>query len=362
MRVAVGSSYAHDPGMTLPAPPPPALSDLPLVHAPSNLSPPKQRRGDGAWYGFSKQMIRDAPEKDAPLGTEVVVSHLEHDGLCFYTSTPRPAGWDAVARNQIAVRVWHGRELIGWANFKRYGVADNYDMAFPTIWASGMTEVPKAWRSRGVAKTIYAHLKGYGFKIAPAPVLLPEGRKLWTEGLDPDVSKEDVPGHGFVAVHKHPLPLPPTRHNGQLAELLARFEVPKTLRERLKPLEKRREYVAGLEGEVYVVLRAALAATFADPDEALALLLNDFRADEAVAELLAKEPAQFGELKNPPSTGFLSRFRRPPEGPKDILVPLKMARKTFTETLLADDERHRCTYEDDCKAWIGRAIRVPTDE
>ncbi|PWC92935.1 hypothetical protein [Azospirillum sp. TSO5] len=348
--------------MKLPAPPPPALSDLPLVQAPSNLSKPKQRRGDGAWYGFSKQTIRDAPGKDAPLGTEVVVSHLEHDGRCYQNPSPRPERWDAVARHQIAVRVWFRGQRIAKAHFKRYAVGDNYDMTFPTIWASGKTDVDDDWQRRGVAKTIYAHLKGYDFKIAPAPVLLSEGRKLWTGGLDPNVSKEDVPGHGRFAVRKPPLPLPPPQHDGQLAELLARFEVPTTLRERLKPQKKRRDFVAGQAGEVYAVLRAALADTFADPDEALALLLNDFRADEAVAELLAKEPAQFGELKNPPPSGFRGWFRRAPEGPKDILVSLKMARKTFTETLLADDERHRCTYEDDCKAWIGRTIRVPTDE
>lgn len=348
--------------MKLPVPPPPALSDLPLVQAPSNLSKPKQRPGDGAWYGFSKQTIRDAPGKDAPLGTEVVVSHLEHDGRCYQTSYPRPEGWDAVARHQIAVRVWCRGERIGWANFKRYAVGDNYDLAYPTIWASSKTDVPDEWQRRGVARTIYAHLKGYDFKIAPAPVLLPEGRKLWTCGLDPNVSKEDVPGHGRFAVRKPPLPLPPPQHDGQLAELLARFEVPKTLRERLKPLEKRREFVAGQTGEVYVVLRAALAATFADPDEALAVLLNEYGSDEAVADLLAKEPARFGKLKNPPSGGFRGLFRRAPEGPKGILAPLKLARADFAGTLRADDLLHRCTYDDDCTEWIGRTIRVPLDE
>lgn len=352
----------HDLGMKLPAPPPPALSDLPLVQAPSILSPQKQRRGDGAWYGFSKQMIRDAPGKDAPLGTEVVVSHLEHDGRCYQNPSPRPERWDAVARHQIAVRVWHRGQILGKAIVKRYGVADNYEMTHPTIWASGKTDVPDEWQRRGVAKTIYAHLKGFGFLIAPAPVLLGDGRKLWTRGLDPNISSAEGSDGRRVTIRDPQIDLPPARHDDQLAELLARFDVPETLRDRLKPPKERRDFVAGLEGEVYAVLRAALADTFADPDEALAELLNEYGADEAVAELLAKEPARFGALKKPPPTGFWGWCRRPPEGPKDILVPLKMARKTFTETLRADDERHRCTYEDDCKAWIGRTIRVPTDE
>ncbi|NUB11278.1 hypothetical protein GAY28_00335 [Azospirillum brasilense] len=224
-----------------------------------------------------------------------------------------------------------------------------------------MTEVPKAWQRRGVAKTIYAHLKAYGFKIAPAPVLLPEGRKLWTGGLDPNVHKEDVPGHGRFAVRKPPLSLPEERHDDQLAELLARFDVPKSLWECLWSPKERRAFAAKQEGEVYAILRAALIDTYTDADEALAELLNDSRADEIVAELLMREPVRFGELKDPPPGGIRGLFRRAPVGPKGILEPLRQARKAFADLLREDDRRHRCTYDDDCKAWIGRTIRDPTD-
>lgn len=360
-ELRMSADLLHDFCMKLTAPPPPAVSDLPLARVPLKMSPLKQRRSDGAWYGFSKQMIRNSPVQGDLCETEVVVSHLEHDGLHSYSSFPKPTGWDAVCRHQIAVRVWRVGELIGMAYFMRYAVADNYDMAYPTVWASGCTDVVKEWRRRGAAKTIYAHLKGYGYTIAPAPILLGDGEDLWTCGLDPHIKREAEAGRR-VMVRDPQIAPPPTRHDDQLPGLLTRFRVTKSLQERLWRPQERRVFVSSLEGEVYDFLRGELAATFHDPNGALAELLADCRADIAVAEMLAKQPGQYGSLRKPRPRGILGWLRRRPAGPNNILEPLKMARDNYAGLLSADDHVHRCTYVEDCKDWVGRKIRVLSNE
>jgi hypothetical protein len=262
------------------------------------------------------------------------------------------------------VRAWLDGTKVGWAGFKPYGVADNFEMLYADIWASNKTEVCKGQRRRGIAQAMYGHLKAFGFSVAPAPVLLDEGRDLWIHGLDPNIAITDFPPFGNRPVRTPMLPLPPVTSDAQLSVIMARFDVERTMYNQLfSGKEDRKALISNLSGDVFKQAREALQPWYVDVDEALGRILSDSTNVDGIIAALSASPSEYGQLKADGRKRLFAKFRKEPRpSDADVRGPISAAISAFTVMARQDDARLKCTYEADCVYWIGRTINVPREE
>lgn len=144
----------------------PVYSSLPNLPPSTQISSEKKDI-TGFWYGFSAYPTEYG---------NILVFHKS--GLSSRDSIEYVSPENIISRQYVTVRAFSGTREVGSASFCPYAVRDG-GLQHPTIWCSAHTGVDRAWQRRGVASSIYAHVRDFGYKLSPAPVLSYEAQSMW---------------------------------------------------------------------------------------------------------------------------------------------------------------------------------------
>ena len=144
----------------------PIYSPLPNLPPSAQISPEKKDI-KGFLYGFSTHRTEHG---------DVFVFHKSDLGSWDSIGYVSPK--NVISRKYVTARAFFGAQEVGSASFCPYAVCDG-GLKHPSIWCSSHTGVDPAWRRRHVASSIYAHMRDFGYKLSPAPVLSYEAQSMW---------------------------------------------------------------------------------------------------------------------------------------------------------------------------------------